>query len=345
MIRPGDRVLVGLSGGKDSLLLLHALRQLQLGSPPGHFSLGVCTVDPGTSAFDPRPLVGYVAALGLPMHYVATPIFDTAATAMQGDSICAFCARLKRGALYCAAREHGYNVLALGQHLDDMAESFLMSALYNGLLRTMKGAYRVDARDLRVIRPLMHVRERETRAFAYGCGLPVIADNCPACFEAPKERRHVKKLLAAQEAAFPDTFARLATAMAPLNEPAVSDVLAIVRRREADPRASRARVRAREGGRGVGAGLEDAGPEAQLLGLVALVDEVQPLSAPQRELLAGLGDATLLAELARRQSARRGARAAELRGGKGDEDDDDESGVPTGPCAGGACPLPRRADE
>jgi hypothetical protein len=61
----------------------------------------------------------------------------------------------------------------------------------------------VDAGDVRVIRPLMHVRQRETSSFAYGCGLPVIADNCPACYEAPKERRHIKKMLAAQEAVFP----------------------------------------------------------------------------------------------------------------------------------------------
>jgi tRNA(Ile)-lysidine synthase TilS/MesJ len=79
--------------------MLHALREVQRNSPPGHFELGVCTIDPGTTAFDPRPLVAYVRSLQLPMHYVSTPIFASAETSMQGDSICAFCARLKRGEL------------------------------------------------------------------------------------------------------------------------------------------------------------------------------------------------------------------------------------------------------
>jgi hypothetical protein len=102
------------------------------------------------------------------------------------------------------------------QHLDDFAESFVMSAFRNGLLRTMKAHYINDARDLRVIRPLVLLRERLTREYATALSLPVISENCPACFEGPKERYHIKKLLAAEEALNPSLFSCLEHAMLPL---------------------------------------------------------------------------------------------------------------------------------
>lgn len=95
---------------------------------------------------------------------------------------------MKRGRLYAAARANGYNVLALGQHLDDLAESFVMSTFHNGRLRSMKAHYAIKERDLRVIRPFVYVREKMLRQFAETKKLPVIAENCPACFEAPKVR-------------------------------------------------------------------------------------------------------------------------------------------------------------
>ena len=89
-------------------------------------------------------------------------------------SICSFCARMKRGVLYACCRRENYNVLVLGQHLDDLAESFIMSAFHNGALRTMKANYHVQQGDLRVIRPLIYVRERLTRDYADAVDLPVI---------------------------------------------------------------------------------------------------------------------------------------------------------------------------
>ena len=84
------------------------------------------------------------------------------------------------------------------QHLDDLAESFLMSVFHNGRLRTMKANYAVREGDLRVVRPFVYVRERQLREFAEAQGLPVIPENCPACFESPKERHRTKQLLAQQ---------------------------------------------------------------------------------------------------------------------------------------------------
>jgi tRNA 2-thiocytidine biosynthesis protein TtcA len=149
-------------------------------------------------------------------HYVGEPIMDLAGKHMDNDSYCAFCSRMKRGLIYRTAREHGYNVIALGQHLDDLAESFIMSAFHGGKLKTMKAHYRIDAGDLRVIRPFVNVRERQTEAFAKEAELPVIIENCPACFDMPTQRYHTKMLLLNEEKNNPGLYKSLLTAMQPL---------------------------------------------------------------------------------------------------------------------------------
>jgi tRNA 2-thiocytidine biosynthesis protein TtcA len=135
---------------------------------------------------------------------------------MQKDSYCSWCARMKRGVMYAVARRERYNVVALAQHLDDLAESFMMSAFHAGELRTMKAHYRIDAGDLRVIRPMVYVRERQTRAYAHEVGLPVIGDNCPACFRMPTQRMHMKRLLSSEEASNKLLFKRILSTIRPL---------------------------------------------------------------------------------------------------------------------------------
>ncbi len=215
MIREGDRILLGLSGGKDSLSLLHILLRLQRHAPV-RFQLGAVTVDPRADGFDPEPLIPYLRHLGVPHFFLREPIVQLARDHMNKDSYCAFCARMKRGIMYACAREQGYNVLALAQHLDDLAESFLMSAFHGGQLRTMKAHYRNDAGDVRVIRPLVYVRERQTAAFAVAHGLPVIAENCPACFDKPTQRAHMKQLLRTEERGNPQLFKSLLSTLRPL---------------------------------------------------------------------------------------------------------------------------------
>lgn len=215
MIQPGDNILVAVSGGKDSLSLLHALNHFQRHAPID-FKLGAITIDPQSEDFDPSPLKSYMKHLGVCYHYVSEPIVTLAEKHMKKDSFCAFCSRMRRGLMYKTARQHDYNVLALGQHLDDLAESFLMSALHGGRLKTMKANYVNDDGDVRVIRPFVYVRERQLRDFANEAELPVIKDNCPACFAKPTQREHMKRMLAEQENQYPNTFKNLLSTLKPL---------------------------------------------------------------------------------------------------------------------------------
>ncbi len=215
MIREGDRVLLGVSGGKDSLSLLHILLHLQK-SAPVRFELGAVTVDPQVEGFDPSPLKQVMSDLGVPYFYRSQAIMEQAKQNMDNNSFCAYCSRMKRGVLYATARKEGYNVLALAQHLDDLAETFLMSAFHGGKLRTMQAHYLNDAGDVRVIRPLVYARERQLRDFATAAQLPVIRDNCPACFSMPMQRQHLKELLAGEEGTNKGLFKSLLTTLKPL---------------------------------------------------------------------------------------------------------------------------------
>ena len=215
MIRARDRILLGLSGGKDSLSLLHLLLYFQQCAPI-HFEIGAMTVDPQSPEFDPSPLKAYVKQLNVPYFYQEQPILEEAKQRMKGDSFCAYCARMKRGIMYTTARQQGYNVLVLAQHLDDLAESFLMSAFHGGRLQTMKAHYVNDAGDIRIIRPLIYARERQTRAFAEAAQFPVISESCPACFSMPTQRYHIKQLLAQEEQNYKHLFKNLLHTMRPL---------------------------------------------------------------------------------------------------------------------------------
>merc|ERR1719494_1342111 len=146
MIRPNDRVLLCLSGGKDSLSMLHMINQYKyFAKRKGiEFEFGAMTVDPQSKGYNPRPLIKYLAELGVPHFYEEQNIIQQAANLPACESICSFCSRMKRGRIYACARREGYNVIALGQHLDDLTESFLMSTFHNGLMRTMKANYTVQ---------------------------------------------------------------------------------------------------------------------------------------------------------------------------------------------------------
>ena len=154
--------MLGLSGGKDSLSLLHCLLEFQK-KLPIKFDIEVCTIDPMTPSFDPSPLIPYVESLGLKYHYIRDDIVARANTSGKDgkvvSSLCSFCARMKRGILYSTARKANCNKLVLAQHLDDCGESMFMSIMHNGFLRTMKANYEINAGGISVIRPMVYCRE------------------------------------------------------------------------------------------------------------------------------------------------------------------------------------------
>ncbi len=215
MIKEGDKILLGVSGGKDSLSLFHLLRHFQKHAPI-NFDLGIVTIDPQVEGFEPQALDVFFKQFDTPYFFEEFPILEQAKKSMKGDSYCSFCARIKRGLMYKVARDKGYNVLALGQHLDDLAESLMMSMCHNGKIQTMKAHYINDAKDLRIIRPMVYVRERQLADFAKVAYLPVIADSCPACFTMPTERDHFKQWLLTEEKRTPNLYKNLLSAMKPM---------------------------------------------------------------------------------------------------------------------------------
>ncbi|EAZ51426.1 hypothetical protein [Cryptosporidium parvum Iowa II] len=218
MIREGDKVLVAVSGGKDSLTMLHILLFLQRVAPV-KFEVSAATVDPQTSEMDASKLIPYMESLGVKYHFISYPIVDIAAKVKEKQkkiSYCAFCSRMKRGLLYSCMKKNGYNVLSLGQHVDDICESFLLSLMNNGKLNTMKANYFVPEYNVRVVRPMIYCREKDLANFALKAQLPIITENCPACFSQPKERRHMKQLLSQEESHNPTIYSSIMNALYPL---------------------------------------------------------------------------------------------------------------------------------
>ena len=215
MIKDGDRILLAVSGGKDSLSLFHILRHFKRHAPI-NFDLGIVTIDPEVEGFEPQALDSYFQKFDTPYFFEEFPIMEQAKESMKGDSYCSFCARIKRGLMYQVARREKYNVLALGQHLDDLAESLMMSMCHNGKIQTMKAHYINDAKDVRIIRPLVYVRERQLADFAKNANLPIIVDSCPACFTMPTEREHFKQWLLSEEKRMPNLYKNLLSSMKPM---------------------------------------------------------------------------------------------------------------------------------
>jgi tRNA 2-thiocytidine biosynthesis protein TtcA len=214
LIKEGDRVLVGFSGGKDSLTLLHSLNHLKRVAPY-NFEFKAVTVTYGMGE-QVQFLSKHCQEHGIEHEIIDTQIFELAGEKIRkNSSFCSFFSRMRRGYLYTAAQEQGYNKLALGHHLDDAMESFFMNLFYNGTMRTMPPAYKAE-NGLEVIRPLIFCRERQLRAFADKNEINVIGDEaCPGLrfdVKMPHARATTKDLLAKLEAENPQIFVSMKAA-------------------------------------------------------------------------------------------------------------------------------------
>lgn len=201
LIGEGDKILLGLSGGKDSLSLAHILKHMQRVAPFA-FEFKAVTIAYGMGEAL-ESLHQHCLEHEIDHEIVDTNIFELAQEKIRANSsFCSFFSRMRRGALYTYALDNGYQKLALAHHLDDAAESFFMNFSHNGSLRSMPPIYRAE-KGLQVIRPLIQVRERQLRDCAKEAGMPIIGDEaCPAMrfdVKMPIARAQTKEMLARME--------------------------------------------------------------------------------------------------------------------------------------------------
>jgi tRNA 2-thiocytidine biosynthesis protein TtcA len=195
MIEDGDRVMVGLSGGKDSWALLQILDVLRQRAPI-RFSLVAVNVDSGYEGYQHQQLAEACAARGWEFHHESTTIGSVIDDKLDpGATPCSLCARLRRGVLYRMADQVGATKIALGHHLDDFVETVLLNLFFAGALKAMPARLVSDNARYVVIRPLVYVTEAEARAYCKEQELPIIGCCCPVCGDLGLQRQRVKRLI------------------------------------------------------------------------------------------------------------------------------------------------------
>lgn len=211
MIQPGDRVAVGVSGGKDSVALLTLLARLRR-FYPHPFSLTAITLDPG---FDGETDYTAVAALcerlDVPYILKRTRLWDTIRRESGGEKPCSRCARMRRGTLHRTAVEAGCNVVALGHHQDDAAETLLLNLLSGATCECFSPKSELDRRGITLIRPMVYIKEQELTAFVQREGLPVVASRCPV--DGCTARQDMKDLIRQLSATYGDVNHKLTAAL------------------------------------------------------------------------------------------------------------------------------------
>ncbi len=213
LIEDGDRILVALSGGKDSWTLLTILDRLRMRAPIT-FSLTAVTIDPGFPGFRTDGIARYLSEHGYEHRVVRVPVHDLVTEKLDPlDTPCCLCARMKRGALYTAATNLNCTKIALGHHRDDFIETLLLNQFYNGKIKAMAPRLRADDERNVVIRPLVYVPEENIIAYASEAGFPVTCCACPACGDPDHKRVQIKQLLAGLEQAHPGIKASLLAAL------------------------------------------------------------------------------------------------------------------------------------
>jgi tRNA 2-thiocytidine biosynthesis protein TtcA len=212
LIEPGDRILVGVSGGKDSFTLLHLLQELRK-SAPVDFSLIACNLDQGHPGFPAAKLEAYLRSTGVEALMLREDTYSIVKRLVpEGKTACSVCSRLRRGILYKTALENGCTRIALGHHRDDLVESLLMSMLFTGKTRSMPPRLVSDDGRNVVIRPLCYAAEADIAEFAAQMKFPIIP--CDLCGSQENlQRKRVKRLLTELEAEHPGVRASLLGAM------------------------------------------------------------------------------------------------------------------------------------
>ena len=196
MIEDGDRIAVGISGGKDSLTLLETLAELRRFYPK-KYELYAVTVDMGFEGQDYSEIEEYARRLGVKYKIVKTEIAKIIFDVRKESNPCSLCARMRRGSLHAAAQELGCNKVALGHHYDDAIETFMMNLFFEGRLGCFSPVTYLSNRKITLIRPLIYAQEKDVTYFTRRRTLPVQKSLCPE--DHATERENMKKLLAELE--------------------------------------------------------------------------------------------------------------------------------------------------
>jgi tRNA 2-thiocytidine biosynthesis protein TtcA len=214
MIQDGDRIMVGLSGGKDSWALIQILGVLQERSPV-KFTVVAANVDSGYKEYKHSVIARTCAERGWELRIEHTDIGELIEDILDEDKTpCSLCARLRRGVLYRVARELGATKIALGHHMDDFIETLLLNLFFSGSLKAMPPKLVSDDGAHVVIRPLAYVGEDEARLYAKECELPIVGCCCPACGDLSLQRQRIKRLLMDLEVEHPGVKSSMLKALA-----------------------------------------------------------------------------------------------------------------------------------
>ncbi len=210
MIENGDKIAVGVSGGKDSLLLLFALSIYKRFSKKD-FELKAVTVSLGREPFDTSRVKEFSENLGIEYHRVESDIAEVVFDIRQEKNPCALCANMRRGAVNSAAKELGCNKVALAHHRDDAIETLLMSLFFEGRMNTFAPVTYLSRMDITVIRPFIYIPEEIIRGCAYDNDLPIVESPCPV--DGKTARQDIKELIASLSKKFPDLHEKLLHAL------------------------------------------------------------------------------------------------------------------------------------
>ena len=210
MISPGDRIAVGISGGKDSLTLLIGLAELRRFYPIPFTLCGV-TVDMGFPGSDFSPVAELCRELDVEYRVEKTDIAKIIFEERKETNPCSLCARMRRGVLHGATVDMGCNKIALGHHFDDAVETFMLNLFFEGRLGCFSPVTYLSNRKIHMIRPLLYAKEKDVEYFARRNPLPIIKSLCPE--DKHTERENIKQLLFSLEKANPGLRHRLFHAM------------------------------------------------------------------------------------------------------------------------------------
>jgi len=196
LISQGDRVAVGVSGGKDSVALLYALKEYQHFSNEEFSFFGIC-IDLGNEGFDASSIETMCAENGIEFYVVKSEIAKIVFDVRQEKSPCSLCAKLRKGALIKAAKKYGANKVAVGHHRDDLLETFVLSMLYEGRLTAMAPKTYLDRQDITQIRPFIYLEEKHIANFVKRNNLPVIESFCR--IDGDTKRSEAKEIISFME--------------------------------------------------------------------------------------------------------------------------------------------------